>query len=159
MTINQLSFAYVIPSASVGPSILMVDNSQPTTENIGVKMYSSLMGTFNFMALVHHIYAMYSRPIFSERSAPFHTSYFNNPWTLPSSISYCEGHSHTGMTIPLLTMKIAYQTILDSSIQILLPHRQMRKILSWSLCGPLRHLGHMTALMRLFLRMKISSRP
>jgi hypothetical protein len=43
--IDQLSFAYSSPNASVGPSIPVIDNSQPTTENIGVRMYSSLMGT------------------------------------------------------------------------------------------------------------------
>jgi len=81
MTIDQLSLAYAIPNASVGPSIPVVDNSQPTTESISVGMYSSLMGTFNFMAPIHHVYAMSSRLISSERSAPFRTSYFDDPWT------------------------------------------------------------------------------
>jgi hypothetical protein len=101
MTIDQLSFVYASPSASVGPSIPMVDNSQPTTENIDVRMYSSLMGTFDFMAPIHHVYAMSSRPVSSERSVPFHTSYFNDPWTLPSSTTSCEGQSHDGMAMPL----------------------------------------------------------
>jgi hypothetical protein len=56
--IDQLSFAYSSPNASIGPSIPVIDNSQPTTENISVEIYSSLMGNFNFMALSHHIYAM-----------------------------------------------------------------------------------------------------
>jgi hypothetical protein len=56
MTIDQLSFAYASPNASVGPSIPMIDNSQPTTENIGVRMYSSLMGTFDFMAPILLVY-------------------------------------------------------------------------------------------------------
>jgi hypothetical protein len=91
MTIDQFSFAYASPNASVGPSIPMIDNSQPATENISVRMYSSLMGTFDFMASVHHIYAMSSRSASSMRYVPFCTSYFNDPWTLPSSTASCEG--------------------------------------------------------------------
>jgi hypothetical protein len=82
--IDQLSFVHASPNASVGPSIPMIDNSQQTTKDMGVRMYSSLMGTFDFMAPVHHIYAMSSRYSSSMRSIPFRTSYFNDPWTLPS---------------------------------------------------------------------------
>jgi hypothetical protein len=63
MTIDQLSFAYSSPNASIGTSIPVIDNSQPTTDNIGVEIYSSLMGTFEFTAPSHHVYAMSSRPI------------------------------------------------------------------------------------------------
>jgi hypothetical protein len=63
VTIDHFSFAHASPSASVGPSIPVFDNSQLATRNINVGMYSSLMGTFDFMAPVHHIYAMSSRPI------------------------------------------------------------------------------------------------
>ena len=79
------------PQPTVGPSIPMIDNSQSTTKNIGVRMYSSLMGTFDFMAPIHHVYAMSSRPVLSMRSIPFCTSYFSDPWTLPSPTSSCEG--------------------------------------------------------------------
>jgi hypothetical protein len=73
------------------------------------------MGTFDFMVLIHHIYTMSSRLISSERSVPFRTSYFNDPWTLPSlTVSY-EGRSHAGMAMPLLATEIAYQAILESS--------------------------------------------
>jgi hypothetical protein len=63
VTIDQLSFTYAIPNAFVGPLIPVVNNSQPIADNIGVRTYSSLMGTFNFMALIHHVYAMSSRPV------------------------------------------------------------------------------------------------
>jgi hypothetical protein len=91
MTVDQLSFAYASPNASVGLSIPMVENSQSTTENISVRMYSSLMGTFEFMAPIHHVYAMSSRLVSSKRYVHFRMSYFNNPWTLPSSTSSYEG--------------------------------------------------------------------
>ena len=115
VTIDQLSFVYAIPNASIGPSIPVIDNSQLPTENFGVIMYSSLMGTFNFMALIHHVYAMSNRPVSIGRSIPFHTSYFSDPWTLPSPTSSCEGQLHAGMAMPLSTVEIVYQVVLDSS--------------------------------------------
>lgn len=120
--INQLSFAYSSPNAYVGPSIPVINNYQPTTENIDVRMYSSLMGTFKFLTLIHHVYAMSSRHASTKRSIPFYTSYFSVPWTLPSSTSSIEGQLHDGMDIPLLTTDIVYQDILTlPPIPILLP--------------------------------------
>jgi hypothetical protein len=91
VTIDQLSFAYSSPNTSIGLSIPMIDNSQKTTENISVWMYSSLMGTFDFSTPIHHVYAMSSRHVSVERSIPFRTSYFSDPWTLPSLTSSIEG--------------------------------------------------------------------
>jgi hypothetical protein len=94
----------------------VIENSQPTTENIGIRMYSSLMGTFDFSALNHHVYTMSSRPALTGGSIPFRTSYFSDPWTLPSLNSSCEGQSHAGMAMPLSATEIAYQVVLDSFI-------------------------------------------
>jgi hypothetical protein len=118
MIIDQLSFAYASPNASIGSLIPMVDNSQETTENIGVGMYSSLMGTLEFMAPIHHVYAMSSRLVLSMRSIPFRTSYFNDPWTLPSSTLSCKGQSHARMAMPLLKKNIVYQVVLDSFVDV-----------------------------------------
>jgi hypothetical protein len=63
VTIDQLSFVYASPNASVGPSIPVIKNYQLKNENINFGMYSSLLGTFDFMALIHHIYTMSSRPV------------------------------------------------------------------------------------------------
>jgi hypothetical protein len=49
VTIDQLSFACSSPNASLGLSIPVIDNSHPRTKNIGVGMYSSLMGHFQFL--------------------------------------------------------------------------------------------------------------
>jgi hypothetical protein len=93
----------------------MIDNSRSTTENVGVGMYSSLMGTFDFPTSNHQVYAMSSKLVSTGRSIPFRTSYFNDPWTLPSSTLSCEGQSHDGMAMSLSTTEIAYQVVLDSS--------------------------------------------
>jgi hypothetical protein len=79
MVINQLSFTHATYNASVGPSIPIIENYQPTTEDIGVEMYSSLMGTFDFSTLIHHIYVMSNKSSLSMRFVPFRTSYFNDP--------------------------------------------------------------------------------
>jgi hypothetical protein len=96
----------------------MVDNSQPTTENICAGMYSSLMGTFNFSASNHQVYAMSSRSVLTGRSTPFRTSYFDDVLTLPSPTLSCEGQSHAGMAMPLSATEITYQAILNSSMDL-----------------------------------------
>jgi hypothetical protein len=116
VTIDQLSFTYASSNASIGPSIHVIDSSHLTTENIDVKMYPSLMGTFNFTTPIHHVYTMSSRPVLTGRSIPFQTSYFSDSWTLPSPTSSCEGQSHAGMSMPLSETNIVYQAILDSSV-------------------------------------------
>jgi hypothetical protein len=73
------------------------------------------MGTFDFTTSSHHVYAMSSRPVSTGRSIPFCTSYFSDPWNLPSPTSSCEGQLHNGMAMPLSTTKITYQAVLDSS--------------------------------------------
>ena len=50
MTIDQLSFDNSSSSASSRPTILTIDNSQVTTENVGAGMYPSLMGIFSILA-------------------------------------------------------------------------------------------------------------
>jgi hypothetical protein len=74
------------------------------------------MGTFNFSTPIYHVYTMSSKPTSTERSIPFRTSYFSDTWTLPSPTSSIEGHLHAGMAMPLSATEIAYQVILDSSV-------------------------------------------
>jgi len=88
----------------VGPSVPIFDNSQKETENVGVIMYSPLMGTFNFAAPISYINAISDGYSSSLRYVPFHTSYLNDPWTLPSPAMSYEGNSHIGMEIPLSTI-------------------------------------------------------
>jgi hypothetical protein len=101
VTIDQLSLTHASTSASVGPSILVIDNSRQATKDVCVGMYSSLMGTFDFIASNHQIYAISSESLSSMRSVSFCNSYFNDPWTLPSPTVSCEGQSHIRMEMPL----------------------------------------------------------
>jgi hypothetical protein len=101
VTIDQLSFVHASPNASVGPSISVIDNSQQEIEDVGVGMYSSLVGSFDFVAPIYHIHTISGESLSSMRFIPFCTSYFNDPWTLPSSTMSYEGQSHIGMAMPL----------------------------------------------------------
>jgi hypothetical protein len=106
------------PNASIGPSIPVIDNSQSTIENISVRMYSSLMGTFDFTTPSHHVYAMSSRFVLTRRSVPFRTSYFSDPWNLPYSTSSCEGQSHTGIISPTSFSHVGdWSTTSDSHVE------------------------------------------
>jgi hypothetical protein len=91
VTIYQLSFSHASHNASVGPLIPVIDNSQLETEDIGVEMYSSFMGTFDFTTPIHHIYTISNDSSSLMRSVPFRTLYFNDPWSLPSSTMSGEG--------------------------------------------------------------------
>jgi hypothetical protein len=52
VTIDQLSFVHTSPSALDGPPVPVIDNSQQETEDVTVGIYSSLMGSFDFMELI-----------------------------------------------------------------------------------------------------------
>jgi hypothetical protein len=116
VTIDQLSFSHSSSSALVGPSVPIVDNSQKETENIGVGMYPSLMGTFNFLAPISYINAISGESSSSLRSVSFRTSYFDDPWTLPSPTMSYEGQSHIRMEMSLSAAEIAYQAIQEATV-------------------------------------------
>jgi hypothetical protein len=118
VTIDQLLFVHASPNALVGPLIPVIENSWQETEDVGVRMYSSLMGSFDFMAPIHHIHSISSRSSLSMRFVPFRTLYFNNPWTLPSLTMSCEGQSHIGMSILLSAIKVAYHAIINTTFDL-----------------------------------------
>ena len=51
VTIDKKSLQKPSVNTSSGASILIIDHSHPETENVGVGMYPSLMGTFIFFHL------------------------------------------------------------------------------------------------------------
>jgi hypothetical protein len=93
----------------------VIENSRPPTENIGVEMFSYLMGAFDFSTPNHQVYTMSNRHVSTGRFIPFRTSYFDDLWTLPSPNLSCEGHLQAGMSMSLSAIKIVYQDVIDSS--------------------------------------------
>jgi hypothetical protein len=112
MMIDQLSFAHASPNASFIPLIPMIDNTWQATEDIGFRMYSSLMGIFDFMAPIHHIHSISNKSSSSMSSIPFHTFYFNDTWTLPSPTMSFKVQLHIGMEMSLSITEVVYQAIL-----------------------------------------------
>jgi hypothetical protein len=118
VTIDQLSFSR--PDPSLGASmVLMIDNPKPNVINVGVGLCPPLMGTFDYpppSSDVNFISTTLDQPraeIFQVSS--FRTTYFNDPWTLPSPSSSMEGTGNPGMDIPLSVTKVAYSIVQQAS--------------------------------------------
>jgi hypothetical protein len=104
VTIDQLSFSH--PNPSSGASMVpMIDNPQPDIVNLGVGLFPSLMGTFDYpspsgdVKLISVVPDQPRAAILQVSS--FQTSYFNDPWNLPSPSASMEGTGHPGMAMPL----------------------------------------------------------
>jgi hypothetical protein len=109
ITIDQLSFSHPDPSSGAS-TVPMIDNPQPGTVNLGVILFPSLMGTFDYLPPsndVRFISVVPDQPraaIFQVSS--FKMSYFHDPWDLPSPSASMEGIGHLGMAIPLLWLRL-----------------------------------------------------
>jgi hypothetical protein len=117
MTIDQMSFTVMIQLHPWDLLSMLVGNSQMTTQSMGVGLYPSLMGTFNFVVPISYINSVPTcsdQPILSvptSQVCQFCTSYFEDPWILPSPLDLVEGLEHARMAMPLSATKIAYQAI------------------------------------------------
>jgi len=60
VTVDQLDCSLIDPNASTDSTFPLVDNTKLPVENLGVGMYSSLMGTFDFPPPSVHINAISS---------------------------------------------------------------------------------------------------
>jgi hypothetical protein len=114
VTINEMSLIFFDSATNLGSTVSLIENSNMRTESIGVGMYPSLMGTFNFSTPVSYIFTTlfsYSKsiplvPI--TRVGSFRTTYFKDPWVLLSPCESVKGRVHVGMTMPLFAVEITY---------------------------------------------------
>jgi hypothetical protein len=115
VTIDQLSFSR--PEPSLGAStVLMIDNPQPGVVNIGVGLCPSLMGTFDYpppQGDIKFISNHHKVDIFQVLS--FRTTYFDDPWILPSPFPTMDGTGHPGMSMPLPTTEVVYSLVQEDS--------------------------------------------
>ena len=95
----------------------MKDTKQPV-ENLGVGMYTSLMGTFDYSPLSVHINVISSSRV-PIRQEFFRIHYFLDPWNLPSPTSTLAEGQVGGMAFPMSAAGIAYRSIVDSAESIL----------------------------------------
>ena len=111
VTIDQLLF-YNAPNEP-GTPVPFVDASTLACVNMGVGLYSSMMGSFNIAAPVlsvnsFPVYAITNvarDQYFLERS--FKTDYLSDPWTLPKSVTLVTEERTTGTTSPLSAAEVA----------------------------------------------------
>jgi hypothetical protein len=115
VTIDQLSFSR--PDPALGASTVpLVDNPQAGVVNIGVGLCPSLMGTFDYpppQGDVKFISTHHKAEIFHVSS--FRTTYFNDPWILPSPSDTMEATGHAGMSSPLSAAEVAYSMVQQTS--------------------------------------------
>jgi hypothetical protein len=94
VTIDQLSFSCLDPSSGAS-TVPMIDNPQPIIFNIGVGLCPPFMGTFNYPPPSNNVNFISDQPrveIFQVLS--FRTTYFNDPWNIPSPSAKMEGTGH-----------------------------------------------------------------
>jgi hypothetical protein len=115
VTIDQLSFSR--PDPALGASTVpMIDNPQAGVINVGVGLCPSLMGTFDYPPPhgdVKFISTHHKAEIFHVSS--FCTTYFQDPWILPSPSATMDETGHTGMSMPLSATEVAYSLVQQAS--------------------------------------------
>jgi hypothetical protein len=115
VTIDQLSFSR--PDPALGAStVLKIDNPQLGVVNVGFGLCPSLMGTFNYLPPhgdIKFISNHHKVEIFQVSS--FRTTYFEDPWILPSPSATMDETRHPGMSMPLSAAEVAYYLVQQSS--------------------------------------------
>jgi hypothetical protein len=111
VTINQLSFSR--PDPSLGASTVpMIDNPQPGVVNVGVGLCPSLMGTCDYpppQGNIKFISSHHRVEIFQV--SLFCTTYFNDPWILPSPSTTMDGTENPGMSMPVSAAEVVYSLV------------------------------------------------
>jgi hypothetical protein len=111
VTIDQLSFSR--PDPALGASTVpMIDNIQPGVINVGVGLCPSLMGTFDYpppQGDIKFISNHHKVEIFQVSS--FCTTYFDDPWILPSPSATMDEAGHPEMSMPLSIAEVAYSLV------------------------------------------------
>jgi hypothetical protein len=115
VTIDQLSFSR--PDPALGASTVpMIDNPQAGVVNVRVGFCPSLMGTFDYPPPhddVKFISNHHKAEIFQVSS--FRTTYFADPWILPSPSATMDETGHSGMSMPLSVAEVVYSLVQQAS--------------------------------------------
>jgi hypothetical protein len=116
--VDQLSFSHPDPSSGAS-TVPMIDNPQPGTVNLGVRLFPYLMGTFDYLSPANDVKFILVVPDQPKAAifqvASFRTSYFNDPWILPSPSASMEGVGNPGMDMPLSIAEVAYSIVQQAS--------------------------------------------
>jgi hypothetical protein len=115
VTIDQLSFSR--PNPALGASTVpMIDNPQPGVVNVGVGLCPSLMGTFDYPPLHGDIkFISYHHKVEIFQVSSLCTTYFEDPWILPSPLAMMDETGYLGISIPLSAVEVAYSLVQQAS--------------------------------------------
>ena len=109
VSVDQLSFTQKSTTTPSKSTVPMVDQVCPAIENLGVGMYSSLIGTFELFAPFNYIGSISIGNSKVVSRDFFAISNQTDPWILPTNVE---------LVAPLSMTKIAYQdlqeTVMDS---------------------------------------------
>jgi len=111
--VDQLYYSTVDTRATLASTIPLVDNPRLPIENLGVGMYSSLMGTFDFPSPIARINVISSSKEYS-REEFFRTHYFSDPWNLHLPTTTLDEVQVGGMAFPMSAAELRYQFIVNS---------------------------------------------
>lgn len=109
-----MDYSPVDPCATSDSTVPLVDNPRQPIENLGVGMYSSLMGTFDLPTPIARINAISSSKE-SSRKEFLWTHYFSDPWNLPSPTTTLDEGQVGGMEFPMSVAELRYQSIVNSA--------------------------------------------
>jgi hypothetical protein len=115
VTIDQLSFSRPDPALGVF-TVPMIYNPQPGVVNVGVGLCPSFMGTLDYPPPhddVKFISNLQNVAIFQVSS--FRTTYFEDPWILPSPSTMMDETGHPDMSMPLSSIEVAYSLVQQAS--------------------------------------------
>jgi hypothetical protein len=97
----------------------MIDNLQPSTINLGAKLFPYLMGNFDYLLPSNDVRFFLNFPNQSKAAifqvTSFKMSYFEDPWNLPSPSTLMEGVGNLGMDMPLSTTEVSYNIVQQAS--------------------------------------------
>ena len=101
-------------SASSRDSISIINHSQLATQNVGVGMYPSLMGTFSCHVLILMIGSSLNGASSSSNSVSFRTTHMEDPWILPSPSTSCMPFE---IDVSFPATMVAYQVNIDHVVE------------------------------------------
>ena len=101
VTVDELSFTQKGRMETNESTIPLVDQVKPTSESLGVGMYTSLMGTFDIPAPINYIG---STSVGKSIATVADTT---DPWVLPS---------HHEPEVPLSVVEVVYQAIIHTDV-------------------------------------------
>lgn len=111
--VDQLDYSPGDSYAILDSTVPLVDKPRQPIKNLGVGMYSSLMGIFDLPTPIARINVISSSKESSQEEF-FQTRYFSDPWTLPSPTTTLDEGQDGRIAFPMSAAKLRYQSIINS---------------------------------------------